>query len=179
AHPHIVPIHAVEEHGDIVFFVMGFVDGETLGERVIRVGALPPSDAMRIIQEVATGLAHAHARGVVHRDVKPDNILLERGSGRALVTDFGIARVDTNVGDTGEGRIVGTPRYMSPEQASGGAVDARSDVYSLGVVAFFAATGRAPFEADSAAAMLAKHVATPAPSAASVRPGLPARFAVA
>ena len=92
SHPHIVPVHAVEEHGALVLFVMAYVDGETLGARVRRAGALPAAEVMRVVQEVAWALAHAHAHGVVHRDVKPDNILLERESGRALVADFGIAR---------------------------------------------------------------------------------------
>src|SRR5262247_2764655 len=118
SHPHIVPIHAVEEHASIVLFVMGYVDGETLGERVRRTGPLPPGDAMRIMQEVAWGLAHAHARGVVHRDVKPDNILLDRETGRAMVTDFGIARASEAHTPAG-GTVIGTPQYMSPEQARG------------------------------------------------------------
>src|SRR5262245_17284615 len=92
SHPHIVPIHAVEEHASIVFFVMSYIEGETLGERVRRAGPVGSSEATRIMQEVAWALAHAHARGIVHRDVKPDNILLEAESGRAMVTDFGIAR---------------------------------------------------------------------------------------
>ena len=92
AHPNIVPIHAVEAHDDLAFIAMGFVDGETLAERVRRRGPLPPREVARILREVAWALAYAHGRGIVHRDIKPDNILIERGSGRALVTDFGIAR---------------------------------------------------------------------------------------
>ena len=173
AHPHIVPVHSVEEHPGVVFFVMGFVDGETLGARVAREGVLTGAEATRIMQEVAWALAHAHAHGVVHRDVKPDNILLERASGRVLVTDFGIARRD-DVGDSsGEGRVIGTPRYMSPEQASGDPVDGRSDLYSLGAVAFFAVTGRAPFEGASAVSVMAKHVTAQPPSVGAMRPGLP------
>src|SRR5690349_8770180 len=128
SHPHIVPIHAVEEHVGLVFFVMSFVDGETLGERVRRTGPLASSDAMRIMQEVAWALAHAHARGVVHRDVKPDNILLERETGRAMVTDFGIARAAESRTPAG-GLVIGTPQYMSPEHARGEPVDGRSDLY--------------------------------------------------
>ena len=176
SHPHIVPIHAVEEHASIVFFVMGYVDGETLGERVRRVGPLSPKEGMRVMQEVAWALAHAHARGVVHRDVKPDNILLERETGRAMVTDFGIARVAESHTPAG-GVVVGTPQYMSPEQARGEVVDGRSDLYSLGATVFFALTGRLPIEAPSAAALVVRLVSDSAPSVTSVRSALPAPLA--
>jgi serine/threonine-protein kinase len=178
SHPHIVPVHAVEEHGPVVFFVMGYVDGETLGARVRRAGPLSSTEAMRVVQEVAWALAHAHANGVVHRDVKPDNILLERDGGRALVADFGIAQL-ADAGATTGGHAAGTPHYMSPEQAAGEPADARSDLYSLGVTAFFAATGGLPFDGRTAAALLAHHVATPAPALLTVRPSLPPRFAAA
>ena len=176
SHPNIVPIHAVEEHGDLVFFVMGYVDGGTLGSRVRRGGPLPTVELTRAIQEVAWALGHAHARGVIHRDVKPDNVLFERETGRALVTDFGIARV-VAAGDTPpSGAVRGTPQYMSPEQASGGAVDARSDLYSLGVTAFFAATGRLPFESGTVEGFVAKHAAEPAPPLAPLVPTPPKRY---
>lgn len=179
AHPHIVPIHAVEDRDGVVFFVMAFVDGETLAERVARTGPLSSADAMRVVQEVAWALAHAHARGVVHRDVKPENILLERGTGRALVTDFGIAWVGDGTHTSGAGKIVGTPRYMSPEQASGEAVTGRSDVYSLGAVAFFATTGRSPIDGTSAAAILTRKVMETSPSLATLRQDLPVRLVTA
>jgi len=179
SHPNIVPIHAVEEHGDLVFFVMGYVDGGTLGSRVRQGGPLPTVELTRAIQEVAWALGHAHARGVIHRDVKPDNVLFERDTGRALVTDFGIARV-VAAGDTPpSGAARGTPQYMSPEQASGSAIDARSDLYSLGVTAFFAATGRLPFESGTVEGFVAKHAAEPAPPLAPLVPTLPLRFAAA
>ena len=176
AHPHIVPIYAVEEHGDLVFFVMAFIDGETLGARVRRRGPLAPAEAMRVTQEVAWALAHAHARGVVHRDVKPDNILLERDTGRAIVTDFGIARVIQSLDPIG-GIPAGTPQYMSPEQARGDRVDGRSDLYSLGVTAYYASVGVLPFEAWSAHALLLKHAQEPAPHAREAAPRLPVLFA--
>jgi serine/threonine-protein kinase len=179
AHPHIVPIHAVEDRDGVVFFVMAFVDGETLAERVARTGPLSSAEAMRVVQEVAWALAHAHARGVVHRDVKPENILLERGTGRALVTDFGIAWVGDGTHTSGAGKIVGTPRYMSPEQASGEPVTGRSDVYSLGAVAFFATTGRSPIDGTSAAAILTRKVMETAPSLSTLRKDLPARLVTA
>ncbi len=141
SHPNIVPIHAVEEHDDLVFFVMTFVEGETLTQRLASRGPLPVRDAVRVMREVAWALVQAHAQGIVHRDIKADNILLERGSGRAMVTDFGIAKVSGVGHDTDEHEIIGTPEFMSPEQATGEAVDHRTDIYSLGVVAFLALSG--------------------------------------
>ena len=180
SHPNVVPIHAVEEHDDVVFFVMGYVDGETLARRVSRVGALSPSETTRLVQEMAWALAYAHGRGIVHRDIKPDNILLERATGRALVTDFGIARVaDATRALTVDGHVMGTAQFMSPEQAAGEKVDGRSDIYSLGVVAFYALTGVLPFDAESVTALLAMQVTRPAPPVASRRPGIPARLAAA
>ena len=177
SHPNVVQIHSVEEHGDLVFFVMAFVDGETLGARVRRDGPMPASDVMRISQEVAWALAHAHARGVIHRDVKPDNVLIDRESDRAMVTDFGIAR-DIAAGDTPpSGPVRGTPQYMSPEQAAGDSVDPRSDLYSLGVTTFFIATGQLPFESNSVAGYLLKLTSEPAPPLATRAPRLPQRFA--
>jgi predicted Ser/Thr protein kinase len=178
AHPNIVPIHGVEETRGLVYFVMGYVDGESLGARVRRAGPLPPRDVMRVIQELAWALAHAHARGIVHRDVKPDNVLLERDGDRALVVDFGIARsVDADT--PASGIRAGTPQYMSPEQIAGSAVDARSDLYSLGVTAFFAATGRLPFESHSAEGFITKHLAEAPPALGTVAPALPTRFTAA
>ncbi len=178
SHPNVVPIHSVEESDRLVFFVMGFVDGETLGARVRRAGPLAPREVMRVVQEVAWALGHAHARGIVHRDVKPDNVLLEREGGRALVVDFGIAR-SIEARTPAGGVRAGTPQYMSPEQIAGGAVDARSDLYSLGVTAFFAATGRLPFESHSNAGFMTQHLSAAPPPLASLVPALPTRFAQA
>jgi len=175
AHPNIVPIHLVEARGDLVFFVMGFVDGETLRDRVERAGPLPPRLATKLLQEVAWALGAAHQRGVIHRDVKPDNIMIERATERAVVTDFGIAlgrRGTESAGDP----IVGTARYMSPEQACGEPVDARSDLYSLGATFFYALTGRAPFEAANVPAIITKHVYEPAPQVVALRPEVPAKL---
>jgi eukaryotic-like serine/threonine-protein kinase len=179
AHPHIVPIHAVEQHGDLVFFVMGYIAGETLAQRVRTRGPLDCAAATRLVQEVAWALAHAHQHGVVHRDIKPENILLERGTGRALVADFGIARRDDATPPTGSGNVVGTARFMSPEQGAGETVDGRSDLYSLGVTAFYALTGRFPFDAVDANALLVQHQTIPAPPVASLRAGVPPALAAA
>jgi serine/threonine-protein kinase len=178
-HPHIVPIHSVEEHGRLVFFVMRYVDGETLASLVLRHGVLNNREAMRITREVAWALAHAHANGVVHRDVKPENVLIERDSGRALVTDFGIAQSIDGTNTSGQRRVAGTPRYMSPEQAAGEALDGRSDVYSLGAVSYFMVAGRSPFDAPSAAALLVKHLNDPVPVVRVVNPRVPLAFASA
>ena len=181
AHPNIVPIHAVEAHDDLAFIAMGFVDGETLAERVRRRGPLPPREVARILREVAWALAYAHGRGIVHRDIKPDNILIERGSGRALVTDFGIARpVEGSAAThrlTLEGQLLGTAAFMSPEQAAGEPVDGRSDLYSLGGVGFYALTGRAPFEARTIEALLVARFTRAAPTVTSARPDVPAPLA--
>jgi len=177
SHPNIVPIYSVEENGDLVFFVMGFIDGETLKERVDNSGPLTPRAAMKLLHEIAWALGYAHERGVVHRDVKPANILIERASDRALIADFGIAHVTAGQGSDSDGEVIGTARYMSPEQAAGEPVDGRSDLYSLGATAFYALTGRAPFEAATVPALLAKHVTQPAPSISSIRSGMPPKLA--
>ena len=176
AHPHIVPIHAVEQRGELVFFVMGYIAGTTLAERVRAEGPLDPATATRVLQEVAWALAHAHQHGVVHRDIKPENILLERGTDRAVVTDFGIAR-GTDAGSSGPQRVVGTARFMSPEQAAGEPLDGRSDLYSLGVTAFYALTGRFPFEAADLPHLLVQQETLPVPPVAALRAGLPPALA--
>ena len=175
SHPNIVPIHLVEARGELVFFVMGFVDGETLRDRVERAGPLPPRLAMKLLQEVAWALGAAHQRGVIHRDVKPDNIMIERATERAVVTDFGIALGNRST-ETADGTVTGTARYMSPEQACGEPVDARSDLYSLGATFFYALTGRAPFEAANVPAILTKQVYEPAPLVQTLRPEVPAKL---
>ena len=179
SHPSIVPIFAVDEVDGFCFYAMPYVPGETLGQRVRGAGPLPPADVVRLLREVAAALAYAHAEGVVHRDIKPDNILLEAASGRALLSDFGIARVGSGSGTTGPREVVGTAEFMSPEQASGDAVDARSDLYSLGVVGFYALSGRLPFAAADGFAMLAQHVTEPPPPLAAVVPDVPRRLAQA
>ena len=159
SHSHIVPIYDVGEVDGIAYFVMGYVTGGNLAALLAREPRQPLDEARRIICEVADALAYAHTRGVIHRDIKPDNILLDRDTGRALVTDFGIARaMEGGTRLTQTGIAVGTPTYMSPEQAEGSEVDGRSDIYSLGVVAYQMLTGRVPFTAGSSMALLLKHV---------------------
>jgi hypothetical protein len=176
SHPNIIPIHAVAEVGDFVFFVMAFVDGDTLAHRVRTRGPLSSSEGTRVLREVAWALAYAHAQGLVHRDVKPDNILLESATGRVLVADFGIAAA---AGDTiAHGGVSGTPEFMSPEQALGGHIDARSDLYGLGATAFYAFSGRLPFEGKTATEILAKHVTEAPPQLSALGLTVPRKLAM-
>jgi serine/threonine-protein kinase len=177
SHQNIVPIYRADELRGVVFIVMAYVEGESLAERLAKGGALPARELVPILRDVASALDHAHAHGVVHRDVKPENILLERSSGRALVTDFGIARLAEAKPLTATGQVLGTVHYMSPEQISGESVDGRSDLYSLGVVAFRALTGRLPFDNETASAVLVAHVVKPAPLVRDVMPGAPLALA--
>jgi hypothetical protein len=146
-HPHIVPIYDVGEGGGLVWYEMAFVDGESVRARVQRDGPLTEAQTRRILREVAWALGYAHARGIIHRDIKPDNILLERGTGRALVTDFGIAKLVEGDSATVPGTVLGSLMYMAPEQATGeDDVDGRADIYSLGLCGHFMLGGRPPFE---------------------------------
>jgi serine/threonine-protein kinase len=182
-HPNIVPIYAVDEKdgGSLVYFVMAFVDGESLGVRLSREGAWPIDRTVRVLRDVADALAYAHARGVVHRDIKPDNILIDRASGRPMVTDFGIARAAAGESRlTVTGVAVGTPAYMSPEQALGEReVDGRSDLYSLAVVGYHMLAGDTPFKAANTPAMLVKHVSERPRPIRERRPEVPKYLAVA
>jgi serine/threonine protein kinase len=179
SHPHIVPIHSVGEAPDgLVYFVMAYVDGESLAAKLKRRGRLPSDEARRIMQETADALGAAHALGIIHRDVKPDNILLEGSRGRVVVTDFGIAKaLSSTTGGatlTGTGVAIGTPHYMSPEQAAGDReIDGRSDIYSLGVVAYQMLAGELPFHAPTVPGILMKHITERAPMITDKRPDLP------
>jgi eukaryotic-like serine/threonine-protein kinase len=179
SHPHIVPIHRVGEADGFVFFVMSYVEGETLGERLRAQGPLPPAEAARVLREVAWALAYAHGRGIVHRDIKPDNILLEAGTGRAIVTDFGIAHGGGASAPTDIGKIMGTAHFMSPEQGANKPLDGRSDIYSLGVVGYLAVSGRLPFEEDSLPALIVRQSIDTPPGLMSVAPGVPSALAAA
>ncbi|HEU4564346.1 MAG TPA: serine/threonine-protein kinase, partial [Gemmatimonadaceae bacterium] len=163
SHPNIVPIYSVDERDGLVYFVMACVEGATLARRLHDEGRLEVEEVRRIVREVGEALSYAHARGVIHRDIKPDNILLDADSGRAMVTDFGIARAVQEGGDsrlTATGMAIGTPAYMSPEQAVGDKViDGRSDLYALGIVAYQMLAGEPPFVGQSTPALLMKHLA--------------------
>ena len=175
SHPHIVPIYSVDERGGLVYFVMALIVGEPLGARLARLGPMQPEEARAILRSIADALAYAHSRGVIHRDIKPDNILLDVESGRPMVTDFGIARAaETDSRLTVTGTAMGTPTYMSPEQAMGEReLDGRSDIYSLGVVAYQMLVGEPPFVATNTPAMLMKHVSERPRPLDERRPGLP------
>lgn len=178
SHPHIVPIYSVDESDGIVYFAMGLVEGEPLAAQLAREPRPPVEVVRRVLREVAGALHYAHAHGVVHRDIKPDNILIEEGTGRALVTDFGIARAAE--GDqrlTVTGIAVGTPAYMSPEQAMGERdVDGRADIYALGIVGYQMLAGELPFRATNTPAMLMKHLSERPRPLAQARPELPANL---
>ena len=162
SHPNIVPIYTVDEQAGLVFFVMAYISGDNLAKRLHERGVLTTEETRKILREVADALAYAHDRGVVHRDIKPDNILLDAVTGRPMVTDFGIARAMDSGGDsrlTATGMAIGTPAYMSPEQAAGEReIDGRSDLYSLGILGYQMLTGEPPFIAGSTPAMLVKHI---------------------
>ena len=179
SHPNIVPIYTVDERGGVVYFVMALVEGESLAARLARQPRLSIEAVRRILAEVADALDYAHACGVVHRDIKPGNILLDGSTGRALVTDFGIACAAA--GDarlTLTGVAVGTPAYMSPEQAMGERdLDGRSDQYSLGVVGYQLLVGETPFKAANTPAMLVKHLSETPKPIGDRRPDVPPQLA--
>ena len=179
SHPHIVPIHSVGEGPDgLVYFVMAYVDGESLAARLKRRERLPAEEARRILMETADALGAGHALGIIHRDVKPDNILLEGSRGRTVLTDFGIAKALTST--TGPGTLtatgvaIGTPHYMSPEQAAGDReIDGRSDIYSLGVVGYQMLAGELPFSAPTVPGLLLKQITEQAPNLKDRTPTCP------
>jgi TolB-like protein len=184
-HPHILPLYdsgeiAAAGGPALLYFVMPFVDGESLRDRLNREHQLPIDDALRIAREVADALSYAHARNIVHRDIKPENILLE--AGHAVVADFGIARAIASAGSatalTGTGMSIGTPAYMSPEQAAGDSeVDGRSDLYSLACVLHEMLAGQPPFAGATVEALVRQHIATPPPPVTQFRPAVPAAVA--
>jgi hypothetical protein len=178
-HPNIVNVYSVDERAGFVYMVMAFVEGTTLGERIRTRGPLLPGQAARVLREVAWALAYAHGAGIVHRDVSAENILLERGSERAIVTDFGIASAMQASALDADGRVMGNAHYLSPEQAAGEPLDARSDLYSLGIAGFYALTGRLPFDAETAGEVITQHLTMPAPSIVEVAPSVPPRLAAA
>lgn len=153
-HPSVMPIHTVEPAGVLPYLVMPFVPGETLQDRIDREGPLRITELLRIAKQIAEALAAAHAQGIIHRDVKPGNVLLEKGVERAVLADFGLARTIDDATVTQYGAIAGTPAYMSPEQARGESIDPRSDLFSLGSVMYAMCTGISPFRAETSLGVL-------------------------
>ncbi len=177
-HPNIIPIFAVESSGDLHFFVMKYVSGESL-EQVLARGAMGIEQAQECLWEASRALGHAHSRHVVHRDIKPGNIMLDH-DGRAMLADFGISKaMQAATQLTATGQVIGTPFYMSPEQAKGLDVDGRSDQYSLAVVGFQMITGRMPFEDQAVHTIIYKHIFEDPPSIRELRPDCPAYLAAA
>ena len=177
-HAHIVPLYSFGQAGDTLYYIMGYVEGESLEAMLQRAGALDPDEARRLLVEVADALDYAHRNGVVHRDVKPDNILIERDSRRAILTDFGIAKTQATQSTlTATGMIVGTPLYMSPEQAAGDTIDGRSDLYSLGVIGYRMIAGRLPIEGISAQDVMRRHVMQDPTPLAEAAPSAPVDLA--
>lgn len=159
SHPNIVPVHTFGEIGDFVYIVMKYVHGESLAVRLRREGTISGIESRRLLAELALALDYAHRDGVVHRDLKAENILIERGSNRAMLTDFGVALLRSLDPDRESGCQYGTPHYMSPEQAAGDAdLDGRSDLYSLGVLGYYMACGRLPFHAINFESLAAKQI---------------------
>jgi eukaryotic-like serine/threonine-protein kinase len=180
-HPNIVPLHDSGESDGLLYYVMPYIDGESLRQRLQREPQLPLGDALQIAGELADALDHSHAHGLVHRDIKPENILLS--GGHALVADFGIARAIATVEVeqlTETGVILGTPEYMSPEQMAGESrLDGKSDIYSLGCVVYEMVVGEPPFTAATPSGIMARKMADPVPSMRTVREGLPLRVELA
>jgi tetratricopeptide (TPR) repeat protein/predicted Ser/Thr protein kinase len=177
-HPNIVSVYSAGESNGLLWFAMELVEGKSLRELMESEGRLPHATAERILSEIALALDHAHANGLVHRDVKPDNILIETSTGRALLTDFGVARATqagAEHGLTQTGMIIGSPRYMAPEQISGGTIDGRADLYALALVGYELFSGRPVVEAGTVASMIYKHMSETPPPLASAVPGIPPR----
>lgn len=172
-HEHVVPIHNVETDGQSPYLVMRFVAGESLQSRIDRLGALEVCEILRIGMQTASGLSAAHSQGLIHRDIKPSNILVESSVDRSLITDFGLARAADDASLTNTGYHPGTPQFMSPEQARGDTLDARSDLFSLGSVLYTMAAGRPPFRAETSYGILRRITDTQPRDVQEINPKIP------
>ncbi len=175
SHPNILPIHFVGDSDGLVYYAMPFVEGRSVGEILSEQGPIEPETAVQIIQPILGALHHAHDRGMIHRDIKPDNILVEKGTGRPLLVDFGIVRqMDDGPGTTGSGFVVGTPTYMSPEQALGQHnVDHRADLYAIGAMLYQMVTGAPPYQGETSQEVIGRHINDPVPSAHEANAAVP------
>jgi serine/threonine protein kinase len=171
-HPNIIAVYDVGQDGNNYYFVMAYLPGPSLKQLITQRGRFAAVDAVRVLRQLADALDYAHGRGLIHRDVKPANVMFDE-RGQAVLTDFGIAKAAEESRLTATGSSIGTPHYMAPEQITGSPVDARTDQYSLGIVAFELLTGRVPFDADTTTAILFKHVNNPPPSILALCPDLP------
>lgn len=170
-HPSIVPVYDVGDEDGQPYFVMRFMTGGSLSDLIVN-GKIPLQDTARIVEKIAQGLAYAHKKGIIHRDLKPDNILFDT-DGDPFISDFGIAKLTESASNlTGSG-VIGTPAYMSPEQAQGNEIDSRSDIYGLGVIVYQMLSGQQPYHADTPMGVVVKHTTEPVPEILSMIPSLP------
>jgi formylglycine-generating enzyme required for sulfatase activity/tRNA A-37 threonylcarbamoyl transferase component Bud32 len=173
SHPNIVPVHFIGERDGLLWLAMQCIDGGSIADRLAREGQLPVDDVVRITKEVASALGHAHKRGIVHRDIKPPNILVDSESGRCLVTDFGIARTVDTATLTATGVMLGTPAYLSPEQITGEQIDHRVDIYALGVMMYEMLAGKVPFDGATPTAAMMKRLGGPPDPVTTIRSDVP------
>lgn len=171
-HPNIVSIYDIGEEGDIYYIVMEYVEGMTLKEYITAHGPLHPKEALSVMEQIVSAIAHAHQNHIVHRDIKPHNILIDH-LGHIKVTDFGIATALTSTTITHTNSVLGSVHYLSPEQARGGLATKKSDIYALGIVLFELLTGKIPFDGESAVSIALKHLQTETPSARKWNPSIP------
>jgi predicted Ser/Thr protein kinase len=172
-HPNLMHIYSVGEHKGHPFFAMEYIKGSTLSSVVRKAGSLPPEEAAHILAEIISALVKVHGQGLIHRDIKPGNIMIDE-DGRAVLMDFGLARAESDVGLTADHTVLGTPNYMSPEQAKGAHIDARTDLYSLGVVLYEMLAGRPPFQGKTSFEVLRQQIETPVPPPSRSNPTVPA-----
>jgi serine/threonine protein kinase len=171
-HPNLMHIYSVGEHKGHPFFAMEYIKGSTLSSIIREAGCLPAEQAVHILAEIISALAKVHGRGLIHRDIKPGNVMIDE-DGRAVLMDFGLAREESDVGLTADHTVLGTPNYMSPEQARGGHIDSRSDIYSLGVVLYEMLAGAPPFKGKTSYEILRQQIETPIPAPSVKNPDAP------